>query len=328
MIIRDPIHGEIEFEEGVFTELLRSPEMARLHDVEMGGFSQGFFPGSKFSRFEHSVGVHYLLRCAGAPIEEQIYGLLHDVNHTVFSHAVDYVGIGGSEGRQDYQDDHFDAFVRESSIPAILAAHGHDFRALSEKGRFPLAENDIPDLCADRIDYSLRTFFHYRLEPLVLVREMLAAISVHEGAWVFASLGTAARFAAAFARADDDVVDAFSSGVMYHAVGECVRAALDRGIIGDGDLVSTDTSVVRKITDAARGDRELSVLWRRMQGKTAAIPLDDGGAIEVVCKSRIVDPLFLDHAGDVIRLSDAVPAWRGVVREGLKPKRHRFQYID
>ena len=43
------------------------------------------------TRFEHSLGVFALLRRLRAPRREQVAGLLHDISHTAFSHAVDFV---------------------------------------------------------------------------------------------------------------------------------------------------------------------------------------------------------------------------------------------
>ena len=46
--------------------------------------------------FEHSLGVYLLLRRLGADRREQVAGLLHDISHTAFSHAVDFLISSGS----------------------------------------------------------------------------------------------------------------------------------------------------------------------------------------------------------------------------------------
>ena len=110
--------------------------MQRLKDIDMGGYSTAFHPGVCFSRFEHSLGVCFLLKLANASLEEQIHGLIHDVNHTVFSHAIDYALPSGSEADQNYQDENFSDFVRSSSINEILIktlflynTHNHIFKS-------------------------------------------------------------------------------------------------------------------------------------------------------------------------------------------------------
>jgi hypothetical protein len=72
------------------------------------------------------MGVYLLLKNYGAPIEEQIAGLIHDASHSAFSHCVDYVLAAGSESEQSHQDNVFDEFVRRSEIPSILKKYSID----------------------------------------------------------------------------------------------------------------------------------------------------------------------------------------------------------
>ena len=60
------------------------------------------------TRFEHSLGVHVLLGRLAADLKQQVAGLLHDISHTAFSHAVDFLVTS------DEQDHH------ESLKPQML----------------------------------------------------------------------------------------------------------------------------------------------------------------------------------------------------------------
>lgn len=328
MRVADPLHGEITFDEPILIALLESEALQRLDDIEMGGYSAGFFPGAGYSRLEHACGVSYLLRLGGAGLEEQIFGLLHDVNHSVFSHAVDYALASGSEERQSHQDETFQAFVAASPIPHILRSSGFDSARVLDETNFPLAETEIPALCADRLDYAFRTMLHYRSETRSGLLEMLEALQSDARRWYFADRNAAARFAAAFHRIDEQIMDAFPSAVMFRAVGDCLHAALERNVLSMSDLYGRERDVLIKLEQAASRDRDMQRHWRRMQGMTAAIPSDDPNALTASCKSRIVDPLF--DAGDagLKRLSDVVPAWQAVVAEGLQPKTYRFCFLD
>jgi hypothetical protein len=91
---------------------------------------------SPITRFEHSVGVMILVRELGASLTEQIAALLHDVSHTAFSHVIDYVFDGHDS--QSYHDEKKEVYMASTTIPAILAQHGYDWRdVLSEE--FPWA---------------------------------------------------------------------------------------------------------------------------------------------------------------------------------------------
>jgi len=97
MKYKDRIYGEFKIAEPVILELIASKAMERLKEIDQAGYFEPYYPGTAHSRFEHSVGVYLLLKMFGAPIHEQIAGLIHDVSHSAFSHCVDYALDEGSE---------------------------------------------------------------------------------------------------------------------------------------------------------------------------------------------------------------------------------------
>lgn len=76
MNIKDRVYGDVEISEPVLLEIINSPTLQRLKDIDQAGYFEPYFPGTCHSRFEHSVGVCSLLKKYGAPIEEQIAGLI------------------------------------------------------------------------------------------------------------------------------------------------------------------------------------------------------------------------------------------------------------
>jgi HD superfamily phosphohydrolase len=55
MLYTDSIYGDINIQEPVILDLINSPELQRLKDVDMAGYFEPHFPGSAHSRFEHSL---------------------------------------------------------------------------------------------------------------------------------------------------------------------------------------------------------------------------------------------------------------------------------
>ena len=93
MLIRDPIHGDIELT-SVEATLLDLPVMQRLRGIKQLGTAHLVYPGALHTRFDHAIGVCALahrivagLRRAGCAVsaEEEAAigaaGLLHDVTH-------------------------------------------------------------------------------------------------------------------------------------------------------------------------------------------------------------------------------------------------------
>ena len=101
MELSDIVFGRTTITEPVLQELLLSPELNRLKHISSAGYYPAVpeFHHEQVNRFVHSVGVFMLLRRFGAPLEEQIAGLLHDVSHSAFSHTVDYIKKDTENGR-------------------------------------------------------------------------------------------------------------------------------------------------------------------------------------------------------------------------------------
>jgi len=158
MIISDNIYGEFEIDD-VLAELISSKPVQRLKGIHQGGASYLVNSQWNVTRYEHSVGVMLLIKQLGGSLEEQIAGLLHDVSHTAFSHVVDFVLENKAE---DYHEDIFLDVIRTSEIPNILNKYNYDYEyLLFNIAKWNLLEQPAPELCADRVDYTLRDMYVY-----------------------------------------------------------------------------------------------------------------------------------------------------------------------
>jgi HD superfamily phosphohydrolase len=89
-------------------DLIGTPEFVRLQGVKQLGFVYRVWPGATHTRFEHSLGVYYLMLLALRALRAQAHSvisrdptdlrtllaaaLLHDVGHYPFSHAIEELG--------------------------------------------------------------------------------------------------------------------------------------------------------------------------------------------------------------------------------------------
>ncbi len=106
--------------------------------MKQAGPSAFAFPFKTVTRYEHSLGVYLLLRRLGAGPREQVAGLLHDVSHTAFSHAVDFVF---SSEEQDHHEALKPVFLDRPDLAAALAAARVTPRATSTTTRSTRCSN-------------------------------------------------------------------------------------------------------------------------------------------------------------------------------------------
>jgi uncharacterized protein len=327
MFFNDSVYGTFAIEEPVLRELIESESLERLKEISMAGYAEPFFPGSYHSRFEHSIGVCYLLSKFGASLEEQIAGLIHDISHTAFSHCVDYALSEGSETHHTFQDDVFETFVTQSTIPQILQRYQFESEALFDESRFRMLEQPLPSLCADRIDYVLRAGIHHGVIDRATVREFLDRLCIIEKQWVFTNSQIARQFAEFFRYANDKYYSGLESAIMCRSVGDLLKYSLRRSYINRADLFQTDRQVLAKIIPHLKEDSRLWKFWRQMNNQIEVENNPQSFDAIVTCKSRVVDPLCL-VGEQVKRLSEDLPDWQEVVVNDSKPKTYHLKFQD
>lgn len=107
--IRDSLYDRLPLTRAD-TVLMATPQLLRLDEIRQLGFINRVWPGAKHTRFEHSLGVAYLIRQALerltmlpldpgltpiTPVDRRTLAaaaLLHDVGHYPFSHCIEELG--------------------------------------------------------------------------------------------------------------------------------------------------------------------------------------------------------------------------------------------
>ncbi|HFJ2390572.1 TPA: HD domain-containing protein [Listeria innocua] len=244
MKMTDPLYGTLEIEP-VLAELIQSPLVSRLAHVHQGGSSYLVNPLWDLSRLDHSIGVMLFIRKFGGSLEEQIAGLLHDVSHTAFSHVVDYA-LDFKE--EDYHEQIFEDFVKTSTIPAILEKYGYSFEGIFDDiSKWKILEQEAPELCADRIDYTLQELYRHRKISLAEVEEFLQALVMVDGRLYLANIASAEWFVAQYY---SEVIDYFYDPLnvySYEILAEAMRIAFQQETITTADLRLTDAELLAKL---------------------------------------------------------------------------------
>ena len=327
----DRIYGEFEIKEPVILDLINSPSLQRLKWIDQIGYRPLWVKPNvevknyEETRFAHSLGVYLLLRKYGAPIEEKIAGLIHDVSHSAFSHCIDYVLDSGSEKEHNYQDNIFENFVKKTEIPKIIKKYGFNLEYILNDKNFPLKERDLPDLCADRIDYSLRTAILFNELNERNKEYFLENLEVESNNWIFRNFESAKKYAELFFKLNKIYYSSLSSAIMFRTVGDCLKHSLRKEYISEKDLYTTDEAVLEKIKKFLKKDKELRLFWERMNNKIKTVNNPKDYDAEVFCKSRIVDPLFRD--GDILRrVLDEDLNWKKIVKRESKPKQYFLKF--
>ena len=323
MIARDVLYGRQVLEEEVLVDLIRSKPVQRLKGVTQSGFptkgNENKFP--TYTRYDHSVGVMLLLRRLGADLEEQIAGLLHDVSHTAFSHVIDWVM--GDPSNESYQDSVLGEYICDSGLSDILSGHGYSVARISgleENGNFGLLERKIPDLCADRIDYSLRDgYFMYKLDSKYCIDHL----KTHDGEIVFDSKHAAKLFGTNYMRCQREYWGGNEARLRYYFISQALKMGIRHNIISKADFYRSEKYIISKLRDSRVKEIKDSI---NKGLSTLHFTLSKGRGIKLMKKLRYVDPKFIEN-GKEHRLSEVDGAYRRLV-EGEKARSGQIVRVD
>jgi len=310
MKILDIIYGDFAINEPVLIELLESNALDRLKGISQYGIPDKYSFKENFDRFEHSIGVMLLLRKLGANIEEQIAGLIHDISQFSFSHISDWVFADGHKGNESYHDTLHDSFVAKTEIPQILSGHDFSIKRLLNEHNFPLLENNLPDICADRIDYSLRELSHDG--DTKLVAQILQGIKTKDGKIYFNNKKIALLFSNAFLSLQTTHWASVKAVTSYSLFSKAFKIAVENGLIKHDDFWNKSEDELINMLIKSGNAEILSILSRLEKGQ-----LNSKNSERVYKKFRYVDPFVMTEKG-LKRLSQVDPEYRESVEQAKK----------
>ncbi len=311
MKIKDRVYGEEEINEQILIDLINSEPIKRLKKISQFGLPEEYYHMSSFSRYEHSLGVLILLRRLNASLNEQIAGLIHDISHTAFSHAIDHVL--GDPLKENYQDNIFQEFIENTKIPGILKKQGYDYKKVINHDSFSLLEQPAPLLCADRLDYSLREMVFFDLD--INKDQILSSLKVIEGKIIFISKNFAEKFSKLYMQLQEKHWAGDESKLRYHILADILKRAMDKKIISLTDLNRDDYFVINKLLES-KDDftlNKLNLLKKRIVIKET----NSNEGVVLIKKYRYIDPYVL-HNGKLIELSRLSLEYKELLEETKK----------
>lgn len=285
------IYGSATITEPVLIELIDSAPMQRLKKINQYGILSCVQKLKSYTRFEHSLGVLFLLRHFGASLDEQVFGLLHDVSHTAFSHVADYLFKTATD-KYSYQDLIFDWYIKETGIFDILQKHGFEHIAYEKvRTTYLMLKDNLPKLCADRLEYNLYGAYIEEWVDQNTIHAILSHLHYADNQWFFDSYYYAHLFAIITLEMSRQYLCSGWNCFLYQETAHLLRYALDNQIITLDDLhFSVDTDVWQKLHSCS-DEKVAHYLANIKNFKTSFVVTNaDNYTFYVKAKFRVVDP--------------------------------------
>lgn len=206
-----------------------------------------------------------------------------------------------------------------------MQKHNLDINYIIDDSHFPLKETQLPDLCADRIDYSLRDAVCYTKITPHEIWEILESLTVVNNQRIFKNYAWAQKYADIFFHINDTYYSNFPTAIMFQTLSDYLKHASSKWYIHYDDFYTTDAEVLAKIAPYHEQDEQLKLYRDRMNCRIKTTSNPEEYDAEVFCKSRVVDPLCMVD-GELKRVSDVNAEWKEVLKIHSKAKQHFLKF--
>jgi len=308
MKLFDKIYGQINIDSPVILDLINAPTIQRLKKIHQYGIYYLFYPTAATDRFEHSIGVYWILKKFGASTEEQVAGLLHDISHGVFSHVLDH--LHGTTTNEEYQETIHERFFKDNDIAAVLKNYNLPVEKISKPQNYPLLEAPLPDICADRLQYTLADAVTIGRISSDQAFNMIGDIKVKNNQFIFNSLNKAKEFAELSLWMCQNFWHASWGAYSFSLMSEILKKALAADILAENDLFLDDETVYERLAKCQNMEI-VSLLNKLLNFKIDRISEDrnDFEFIKKTSKFRTVDPL-VETEKQIKRVTEVFPDFK------------------
>jgi len=320
MKIYDVVWGNLEIKDKEAIKIIKHPAFKRLKNIYISAYGYLFELKRNSTRYEHCIGVYLLLKHFTAPKKEQIAGLIHDVSHTALSHVSTYAFQGKYTGTEFHELQQH-KFIEESGLAELLKTMGYESKEVLHDKAFTLLENDLPDICADRLDYALRDGIHLQILSRQQVNKIIEGIVVKNGEFVFNNIESAFIYSFNFYLLNLLHYGSPAEAHFNNDFGNLVKYAMEKGVLEEKDWYTDDKYLITKLKKSK--NKDIKAWLKKYNNKLVIYEDIQTPTIVFQKKIRIVNPkvLVINNETDkeeLKRLTEVSDTYKQITEEYIK----------
>ena len=142
-------------------DYIYTPEMQRISKISMScgmDYTDLYRTAFFYSNLEHSVGVALIILHFTRDKKQTLAELFHDISNPAFKHCIDFLN-GDPEKQESIEEYTTDILESSKEISRLLKRDKIKLEDVSDYKIYPIADNELPKLSADRLEYSFSTGF-------------------------------------------------------------------------------------------------------------------------------------------------------------------------
>ena len=259
-----------------------------------------------YSRLDHSKGVALIVWHFTHDKAQTIAGLLHDISTPVFSHVSDF--RKGDALTQTATEEPTARIIRgDQALVRMLAEDGLSPEQVEDYHIYPIADNEIPQLSADRLEYMFPSGMaldgSWTMEEISLCYNDLVILKNEDGRdeLGFRTLEIAELYCEHFCMIGH-ILQLNENKLALHMLGQIMNMAEKARVLTDEDFMSlSEREVMEKLDGLLRSARndDLSRYYKTFRTMTKIehtnqpLPESDYFCVNLKVKQRYINPLVV-----------------------------------
>ena len=137
-------------------DYINTPEMQKQNGISVscGTIYSKMYDQIWYSSLDHSIAVSLVIWNFTKDKKQTLAGLFHDISTPVFKHCIDY--MNKDYDKQESTEELTRKIISESKeIMSLLKRDNISIDEVCNYHIYPIADNDTPQLSADRLEYTL-----------------------------------------------------------------------------------------------------------------------------------------------------------------------------
>lgn len=302
---------------------IKLPLLQRLSEIGLlcgSDWTKLFHNRMFYSRLDHSIGVALIVWHFTHNKAQTIAGLLHDVSTPVFSHVSDF--RKGDALTQTATEGPTATMIRaDKQLQTLLAADGLTSADVEDYHKYPVADNEIPQLSADRLEYMFPSGMalegSWTLPDIERCYTDLEILTNEQGLpeLGFKTITIAEEYCRRFCMTGH-ILQMNEDKLVLHMLGQIMNSAVEAGILTEDDFMTkTEKQIIQILDDKLCGktgitsgmnaknmekDSQLKNLARmyktfrtmeKIERSEYALPADEYFCVNLKVKQRYINPL-------------------------------------
>lgn len=284
-----------------------------------------------YSRLDHSIGVALIIWHFTHDKKQTLAGLFHDASTPVFSHVSDF-RKGDALTQTATEAPNESILKNDVALRELLQEDGLTVQEISDYHIYPVADNEIPRLSADRLEYMFPSGMAldgtWDLPSIEKAYKDITILKNEDGLdeLGFKTLEIAEDYCRRFCMIGH-ILQLNENKLTLHMLGQIMNMAVEEGLLQEEDFMNKSESEIMQVLDTADKGQHLYLtrLYKtfrtmtKIEHRDSALPAEEYFSISLDVKQRYIDPLVdmgslsLSKGKSVTRLSQVSPFAKKII---------------